>query len=257
VQQGKLALERKRSSGAAFNAITYVPIRPHIFRYDDGSGGLTLANLNQIMAITNSHFLSNGYGIQFYFAGTIPDYIDNSYLLNNFAYADESTLDGRDATNALNQYYVNRFLDNAIGGYAKSPSNGNHLFTTRSFIATNDNDSYRVAHMGHHVVPHELGHTFGLYHTFGYSNGTAVTDELVTRGAGANCETSGDLICDTPADPYGMVGANILTVNGCPQYDPSSTARDANGEAFSPMISNIMGYWYSCTQDFTPDSWPI
>ncbi|MFY0598980.1 MAG: hypothetical protein JXR03_04875 [Cyclobacteriaceae bacterium] len=49
---------------------------------------------------------------------------------------------------------------------------------------------------------HESGHIFGLPHTFGggsvLSNFTAST-ELADD---SNCETAGDFICDTPADPY-------------------------------------------------------
>ncbi|GAB3899559.1 zinc-dependent metalloprotease family protein [Spirosoma agri] len=158
VQQGNLALERKRASGAAFNTIAYVPIRPHIFRRSDGTGGFTLANLNQAMAITNNYYLLNGYGIQFYFAGTTPDYIDNDRLLNNFLYDDESSVNGRDATNAMNQYYVNQIANNTVGGYAYYPENSIH--STRSFIATYDNG--QMNYVTNSTIPHELGHSFNL-----------------------------------------------------------------------------------------------
>ncbi|QHV99014.1 fibronectin type III domain-containing protein [Spirosoma endbachense] len=247
VQQGNLALERKRASGAAFTAITYVPIRPHILRQSDGSGGFSLANLNQAMAITNSYYLSNGYGIQFYFAGTTPDYIDNDALFSSFPYPEGPVVDGRDATNAMNQYYVNRFTNSTVGGFAYYPANAS--YSTRSFIMTGVVGP--IEDVGNRLIPHELGHNFNLYHTFGNNNGNATTTELVTRGAGANCTTDGDLICDTPADPYNMGGA-YLTNTTCPQYDPNSTARDANGEPYSPSITNIMSYYYPCTHDFTP-----
>ena len=68
--------------------------------------------------------------------------------------------------------------------------------------------------MGNRLIPHELGHNFNLVHTFGERSGngtlgSGTTLELVTRGAGANCTTEGDYLCDTPADPYNISEANL------------------------------------------------
>lgn len=248
LQAGK-ALARKRASNAAFASITYVPIRPHILRRSDGTGGMSLASINQVMAVTNSYYLSNGFGIQFYFCGTSPDYVDNDAQYNSVTDEDAITR-GHDATNAMNQYYVNSFASGA-GGYAYYPSN--NLFSTRSFIA---NEANNEEDMGNRLIPHELGHNFNLVHTFGERSGngtlgSGATLELVTRGAGANCTTEGDYVCDTPADPYNINGANLIYVNNCPEYDPNSTARDANGQSYAPSLSNIMSYYFPCVHDFT------
>ncbi|GAB3771555.1 hypothetical protein GCM10028818_10530 [Spirosoma horti] len=249
--QASQALAQKRASNAAFASITYVPIRPHILRRSDGTGGMSMASLNQVIAVTNSYYLLNGYGIQFYFCGTSPDYINNDTQYNSFDINNESAItQGHDVTNAMNQYYVNSFASGA-GGYAYYPANG--LYSTHSFIL---NEAGGEDDMGNRLIPHELGHNFNLVHTFGEraGNGTlgsGTTFELVTRGPGANCTIEGDYICDTPADPYNVNGANITYVNNCPQYDPSSTARDANGQAYDPSISNIMSYYFPCTHDFT------
>ncbi|UFH55158.1 GEVED domain-containing protein [Spirosoma sp. KNUC1025] len=249
-QQAERAYSLKKATNAAFSSITYVPIRPHILRRSDGTGGMSLASINQAIAITNSYYLLNGYGIQFYFCGTSPDYVDNDAQYNSTNDENAITL-GHDVLNALNQYYVNSFASGA-GGYAYYPSNS--VVSTRSFIL---NESWNEADMGNRLIPHELGHNFNLVHTFGElpGNGTlgsGTTNELVTRGAGANCTTAGDYICDTPADPYNKPGATLISVNGCVQYDPNSTARDANGEAYSPSLSNIMSYYFPCTHNFTP-----
>jgi len=100
--QAALALRSKMATNANPAAITYVPVRPHIFRRTDGTGGLTLRKMNNIVAITNSYYLANGSGIQFYFCGTTPDYIDNDNLYNGFTAFNESGIDGRDAPNAMN-----------------------------------------------------------------------------------------------------------------------------------------------------------
>lgn len=241
VQQANLAKARNRAARPAFTGITYIPIRPHIVRQSSGAGGFGLANLNQAMALTNQYYLQNGVGIQFYFAGTSPDYIDSDELYAGFSETD--ALDKRDAVNALNQYYIASLASAQVyvGGYAYYPSNS--VQSTRSVIKTIDLEA-----LGKFIIPHELGHNFGLIHTFGFSTPST---ELVTRGAGANCTTDGDLICDTPADPFNRPGANTISIDGCLQYDPNSTARDANGEAYAPFMTNIMSYWPSCTGDFT------
>lgn len=248
VQEGDRVLRQKKNTSTSTQPVSYVPIRPHIIRRSNGTGGYDLASMNQVMALTNSYYLLHGMGIQFYFAGSTPDYIDNDDMYNLY---DGQSVDAYDAHNAMNQYYVNRFSNDGLGGYAYYPDNA--VYSTRSFILNENN----IEDMGNRLVPHELGHNFNLIHTFGQNSGngslgTGVTTELVTRGTGANCTTDGDLICDTPADPYNMAGAVFTNLNGCLHYDPNSTARDQNGHAYVPSTTNIMSYYGSCTHDFTP-----
>lgn len=83
--EAALALQLKRAGGnKAATGITYVPIRPHILRPANGIGGYSLKSLNNVMALTNSYYLKNGVGIQFFFAGTTPDYIDDDGLFAVF-----------------------------------------------------------------------------------------------------------------------------------------------------------------------------
>lgn len=237
------ALTMKQASGTAVSGITYVPIKPHIYRRSNGTGGMTLNKLNNVMAITNSYYMLNGSGIQFYFCGTTPDYIDNDALYNSFQAYVETSANGRDALNAMNLYYVNAFSQSGLGGYAYFPNNT--IQSTRSFIL-NEADEVDLANR---LLPHEIGHNFSLYHTFGNSNSS--TNELVTRGPGANCLTAGDELCDTPADPYGKTGAGVIKINGCEVYKDDG-AVDAQGQRYSPSMTNIMSYYFPCTHDFTP-----
>lgn len=85
------------------------------------------------------------------------------------------------------------------------------------------------------TIAHEMGHFFNLLHTFEGSGA-----ELVD---GTNCTTAGDLVCDTPADPF---------VDGTPQsnwVDPNcrfiNSLTDATGNYYNPDLGNIMSY-YEC-----------
>ena len=55
------------------------------------------------------------------------------------------------------------------------------------------------------TVTHEMGHHLSLYHTF--SNTTSCTSET-------NCETQGDLVCDTPATMSNSAGCTTPTCDG-------------------------------------------
>lgn len=243
-RQVQFALAIKKASGQANTGITYVPIRPHILQQTNGAGGMSLSSLNNVLARTNRFYLNNGSGIQFYFCGITPDYIQNTTLYNGFPRANESSVNGRDANNALNVYFINLFDESRLLGYAYFPENT--LQSTRAFIRTG---GLADRYISDYILNHELGHTFNLYHTFERTYGT----ELVTRSTGANCSTAGDFLCDTPADPLNLPGSASDFVNGCEVY--TGTATDANGETYSPQTSNIMSYYEGCNVFFTGDQY--
>jgi cysteine-rich repeat protein len=105
------------------------------------------------------------------------------------------------------------------------------------------------------TLVHELGHFFGLAHTFECRAG---------RADPAQCGGTGDMICDTPADrgPRGMLGIAACSdgarLDGaCATCSGDGTANrrcaaaclDAacgSGDATAPDRRNFMGY-YSCT----------
>lgn len=82
---------------------------------------------------------------------------------------------------------------------------------------------------------HEMGHYWGLKHTF-EGSGSENAD-------GSNCQTEGDEVCDTPADPYvNPEKMNLYIDANCTFI---STKKDVNGQFYNPDVSNIMSY-YPC-----------
>ena len=94
--------------------------------------------------------------------------------------------------------------------------------------------SINIGCTGVSTLAHEMGHFFGLKHTF-EGNGTELAN-------GSNCDTDGDLVCDTPADPYSETGPGPY-LNGCVFI---SMQKDANGDYYDPDVHNIMSYYSDC-----------
>lgn len=94
---------------------------------------------------------------------------------------------------------------------------------------------------------HEMGHAFGLEHTFkgtGDDPDNPGCDELVNGNNGSTC---GDFVTDTPADPYEKCGTAI---NGCTFPYTAPNCEDANSHSYSPQMNNFMSYWanYNCNR---------
>lgn len=216
---------------------TYVPIRFHLVRNNDGTGGFDGTQLAALISRLNRIYEPSN--ISFYLKGTTPNYINDSRYTNLNVLDEDDLANPNDASDALNIYVLQSitYSNLSVAGYAYYPSP--YAFTNRVFVIAN-------SLMTSATLPHEIGHYFNLYHTFQDNNSPVASErELVTRGAGANCSTTGDLICDTPADPYGLANTSF---SNC-RY--TGTARDANNEPFNPLIDNIMSYYGACRLNLT------
>lgn len=99
---------------------------------------------------------------------------------------------------------------------------------------------------GFKTVTHEMGHFFDLLDTF--EDAGTPDAELVD---GSNCTTNGDLVCDTPADPYiqGNPASDYVDEELCRFTLP---IRDANNDWFVPDVGNMMSFYQaSCNCLFT------
>lgn len=94
------------------------------------------------------------------------------------------------------------------------------------------------------TMAHEMGHDFGLYHTFSKANNKSET--VPRSGAQSNCTIAGDLICDTHADP----NPSASQISFACVYTGSAT--DSLGYSYTPPVTNILAYGrYECRTVFT------
>lgn len=203
-----------------------VNVQIYIIRDTDGSDGISSSQAESALAQANTEFA--GANIHLEQCGPIV-FINNSTYSSFESDTEIDQIRAQyDVKGAINLYFAKTVtaLDNQgnvidLCGRARFPD-GNP--TGFAVVA---NSCYNLS------TTHELGHVFGLMHTHQGYNGN--NPELVTRGSGANCDTKGDQLCDTPADPK---LTNLVNSN----CNYTGNATDANGDAYTPDASNIMSY---------------
>jgi hypothetical protein len=197
----------------------------HIVRRSDRSGGMPLAQLETALDDLVERF--EPAGIHFYVAAPI-DYIDDDFFHSGMTTIED--IDALRSTNvaegAVNVYFTGQFSTNigsmcGISSFTVSPVQGVVLSSACAGVSHNRS-----------TFSHELGHYFDLYHTHEVMFGHECT-------SGAACQSTGDLVCDTPADPtlgYHNVngGCNFVGI----QIDPCTGLRNYNPDVLNVMSSS-------------------
>ncbi|MGC6430161.1 MAG: zinc-dependent metalloprotease [Jejuia sp.] len=205
-----------------------IPVKFHVIRDSNGHGGLRKSSIENALAEVNAIF--EEVYVNFYAFGGI-DFIDDDSL-NHLTKGNEEVLLDSYSEGTLNVYLADEVVNSSgssICGYNLDSFSNKNIIILKNSCAVNGSS-----------LTHEIGHFFSLVHTHGNGNGTA---ELVN---GENCDTTGDGICDTPADP----GLSDDNVDGNCNY--TGGLKDANGDFYSPDTGNVMSYSRkSCRDHFT------
>lgn len=163
------------------------------FNYIDENEIIT--EFNQALEVTNSYFTDNYHFSLCTNVVSAPAPTLQSVNLNNNQ--DILGLQSVDySTTAVNCYVVNDVGGPGIIGQAQFP----FYPAPNNFIAIEYNSfavygEFVTENLGT-LLAHELGHYLGLIHS---NNFAAPNDD---------CATSGDLMCSTPPDPFGMNNAS-------------------------------------------------
>lgn len=227
VQQHEKLMQQFIQRGANLASPVAIPIKAHIVRKSDGTGGLSVDSLNSAIAVMNTKYTS--VKMSFSLCSSIH-YIDSDELYYLDVDAEDSKLVLNNVNDAINVYFVGSLVAGAsvLNGISAFPSANP---AENRIIMWNSATNNRI------TLPHEMGHYWNVFHTHEEFYGK----ELVN---GSNCSIAGDLVCDTPADPccY-FYNPNSCTYNG--------TVTDSNGQPYTPMVNNLMSYYGLCRDVFT------
>lgn len=188
----------------------YFPVKFVLAQRDDNCNSTT--GINRVDFSSSTAYVNNGINV-YNSNGEDETVVKALSRYNNKAY--------------LNIWIVNK-IDNGSGGILGYAYVGG---------ATGDIDGVVMlasqVGAGNVTLPHEIGHVFGLYHTF-EGDGTGST--CPTNN---DCTTDGDLVCDTEPHKRTIGSCGSGTTNTC----VSATYDDA-------VAKNIMNY-ATCSDRFT------
>ncbi len=200
--------------------VNAIPVKAHVIRSSDGTGGIcesdlysAFSNLNTVYADAfMSFFLCEGI-----------NYINEDDLCHLNKGDETNLIERYNVPGLINIYFTDEILgesDDTLCGYTDNTGRNDVIVLKNSCVTNNSS------------LAHEMGHFFSLIHTHGPDNNT-LTTEFVD---GSNCDTDGDGICDTPADPK----LSSKNINNFCQY--TGTDKDAHGDLFAPDVQNMMSY---------------
>jgi Secretion system C-terminal sorting domain len=218
--------------------IKYFLLNYVIIEKNGSTGGVDRNRVDFFTNILNDYFINSN--IQFVNC-VDPTRIANTTLYDLNMDNDDGLLNPYRLKNKLNIIFIDQILSSGghnISGYA-----------SYGVVIEKTEDEF--------LLLHEMGHVFGLAHTFGGSPyGNVKTDELVNRNP-SNCENTGDRLCSTPADPYprGQFTQTISElISGHCSYTTNET--DAEGQVYAPDVTNIMSYSI-CKSRFTSEQYAL
>lgn len=226
----KVRLNQKSGS----DTIRVIPVVVHVI-HNGGSENISMAQINSQIQILNEDYGklagTNGAGngvdtrVRFCLAKKDPkgNCTNGVVRIKSSLTAHQTSqrallkeLSFWDNTRYLNMYVV-RSINGSVGGYASFPGGppGEDGIVVRHNLVGNNGSSTGLGR----TTTHELGHWFGLYHTF-------------NNGCGVDTCSSGDFVCDTP--PQAAPSFTCATLNTCSNDVPDVNDPKENYMNYTP-----------------------
>ncbi len=255
-------LSAKYNRVAMSEQILYLPVKVQYFNCNNllnpdciayKFGIPSIEDVQDEIDDTNLNFEYAGYNVRLYLVDYVG-YVNNDLALNyDDSAKDLEIQDDYASDGVINVFYMKM---NDVSQHAYLPN------STLDLIVLNRDFFYYGW-----SLTHEIGHWFGLHHTFSTEQGV----ENVTRDSNDpcyNCETTGDLLCDTPAalnlNFFGSAVVNAdcnedITACTCNSItyvgNPMDNCNTPISYQMSPVTYlNVMNYGSrNCSQSITQD----
>lgn len=248
-----------------------IPVVVHVI-HDGGKGNISYNQIQDALDVINRDFSAQNSNIENVdpdFSGYIADLniefklakvdpegnctdgivrVNNPELSNNgndaIKYSNLGGSDQWDPSRYFNFWVVNSIDLGGSGtviGYAKFPIPSQTRKETFGLVMRADNMGTieEASFSDGTVLTHEIGHCFGLFHTFETSRGDGCRQ--------GDCNFNGDFVCDTP--PTTNSSGSCANTNSCSEIP----VNDAYGFDVKDMKENFMSYSDGCLSIFTKD----
>lgn len=233
IGQAQIDMERERlQNKSGVTSVQSIPcidkkisVTVHLIALEDSSNIADIALIDDALARLNEAFAP----ICLTFERCSTNYV----YANKYDTLDQSVDLGTVLLNHYEPNTLNLYVPNlltigngllGVNGWAPlPPSSKDYIFVRKNALQGN-------------TLIHETGHYFGLYHPFDVDFGIEYVD-------GSNCETAGDLICDTDADV--AIGVNDSDCEYISEFV------DPHGDYYHPKTDNYMSYYSGCRCTFT------
>lgn len=158
-----------------------------------------------------------------------------------------------------NQFHVDNRINIYFVSKIEIPAGAAGFAGLGAICNTDDDGIVLVKNATPLVLAHEMGHYFGLKHTFENSlNQDVLKREFVD---GTNALVEGDMILDTPADPYDPsmkadMYTKFLSSNVATPCKFIGKMQDVKGLYYDPLVGNTMSYYpEQCNCGFTHEQY--
>jgi len=217
-----------------FDKVMYrVPVKIWVFR-ENAKSGTTEAEVRLMMQNLNLYNVTNNTGIIYYLREV--KFVNSKRLAQMGYNFDVTSVSLFRHTKGCVNVYVSDKLIKWKPFRANQYMRGLYHGVTKSVFICQPLNNTSLAH--------EIAHYFGLFHPHNNFKGNKCKQEAVSRTRkfdgcfgkkGLICETSGDGLCDTPAEPV-LEG---VTDTSCRYF---GRQKDLWGDTYQPETHNIMSY---------------